>query len=146
MKHRSEITSCNYRQKITSCNYRPWFGDKGLVAQPILEKYDAVYNASLPDCLESCAEQLHQAKSRILLNMSTTPGEAFINCCVWFRLQYAERQANILGEQQQTEKNQLNCCINSRLLTNSFYNVKSEARDYDLSCNSVSPPPSIPQL
>ena len=52
MKHRSEITSCNYRQKITSCNYRPWFGDKGLVAQPILEKSDAVYNASLPDCLE----------------------------------------------------------------------------------------------
>ena len=85
--------------------------------------------------------------------MSTTPGEAFINCCVWFRLQIgvediqtasveccmhdAERQSNSLGEQQQTEKNQRNCCINSRLLTNYFYNVKSEARDCDLSCNSV---------
>lgn len=54
-------------------------------------------------------------------------------------MHYAERQANSLGEQQQTEKNQLDCCINSRLLTNSFYNVKSEARDCDLSCNSVPP-------
>ena len=117
-----------------------------------------MHNASLPDCLDSCAEQL-QAKSCILLNpllnMSTTPGEAFINCCVWFRLQIgvediqtasveccmhdAERQSNSLGEQQQTEKNQRNCCINSRLLTNYFYNVKSEARDCDLSCNSVPP-------
>jgi hypothetical protein len=49
--------------QIISCNYRPWFGDTGLVAQLILEESNAVYNASLPDSLESCAEQL-QAKSR----------------------------------------------------------------------------------
>jgi hypothetical protein len=92
--------------------------------------------------------------------MSTTPGEDLINCCVWFRLQIgvediqtasveccmhdAERhqdylQASSLGQQQQTETNQRNRCINSRLLTNSIYNVKSETRDYDLTCNSVPP-------
>ena len=105
---------------------------------------------TMPRCLIATSHAQNNSTKQSLAS-----GEAFINCCVWFRLQigvedvqtasveccmhYAERQANILGEQQQTEKNQLDCCINSRLLTNSFYNVKSEARDCDLSCNSVPP-------
>lgn len=110
-----------------------------------------------PDCLASCAEQLYARRSEATGNTSHNDSsvqqrEAFMTCCVWFRMQlevedaktaayeccilHTEREtaASKTTPQQTSKVTQVDCCVTSNLIAGSFFILDSEARDCDSSC------------
>jgi hypothetical protein len=147
---------------VTRCNFAPWYGDRGLVTSLIIQESSASYNASWPDCLTVCAAQLmlHADGTAVANNASGTEAEhpakeAFLACCVWFRMQlsvedprrasleccmlYTEQRSRRSSAYtlEQAEQDKISCCVNSSLLTRSFEDFDSESLLCDRHCAAV---------
>ena len=76
-------------RNITSCSFAPWFEDRGLVSSLVMERSDSRGNhVASPDCLEACTSQmLNVSVAHNRTGSAAGHREAFMQCCVWFRLQ-----------------------------------------------------------
>jgi hypothetical protein len=149
-------------RNATTCSLSRSFEDKGLVSTIVAHYSNAFMsslNASLPDCIDTCTEQIQASDKDSNASSPARKRDSFMKCCVWFRLQIYVEDAHqatveccILFEREMhrslaeakpltSEKEadiHLSCCVSANLLGGFFENIDSEARNCGRACHGES--------